>query len=71
MTSLCLKHNNCLSNDPCALCGERCDPTGLDVFVEGTYKLVCDQCADELAPVLQAMRRASQCHDRQELERRA
>ncbi len=48
--------NPCVTNDPCALCGARCDPTGLDVFLEGTQELVCDRCADLHCPNLQAER---------------
>lgn len=39
-----LKSNNTLTNDPCAICGARCDPGGLDFFLDGTEKLVCDLC---------------------------
>jgi len=40
-----IKPNNCISNDPCAICGARCDPTGIDPFLAGTQRLVCDDCA--------------------------
>jgi hypothetical protein len=43
------KFNNCLSNDPCAICGARTDPNGFDPFLAGTYELVCDACADIVA----------------------
>jgi len=55
-TDLCLKSNNCITNDPCALCGARCDPTGFDLFVAGTWALVCDTCGDYYTPELQRIR---------------
>jgi hypothetical protein len=45
-----LKANNCITNDPCVLCGARCDPVGLDIMI-GNY-LVCDVCAQREAPEL-------------------
>jgi hypothetical protein len=51
---LVIAENNAITNDPCALCGERCDPTGVDLFLvdesaaglrsmgELTPRLVCD-----------------------------
>jgi len=51
-TEIVLRSNNCISNDPCILCGGRCDPTGLDYMLEGTYALVCDTCANKHAPDL-------------------
>jgi len=42
MSIIEIKPNNCISNDPCAICGERCDPTGIDPFIAGTWHLVCD-----------------------------
>lgn len=58
--ALCIKYNNAATNDPCALCGARTDPqVGLEVFVEGTWSLVCDGCTERLAPELaEAMREA-------------
>lgn len=42
------KHNNCATNDPCAICGERTDPlVGPEPFLEGTWELVCAKCAAE------------------------
>ncbi len=49
---LCIKTNNTITNDPCALCGSRCDPTGMDLFIEGTDALVCDFCGWEFEPQL-------------------
>lgn len=46
-----VKHNNCMVNDPCALCGGRTDPVvGLEVFLEGTRGLVCRECARQIDP---------------------
>ncbi len=56
---LCLRPNNCITNDPCALCGARCDPTGFDLFVAGTWRLVCDTCGDHYTPELQRIRLAN------------
>jgi hypothetical protein len=43
------KLNNCATNDPCAICGARCDPTcGVEPFAAGTWALVCDECALEI-----------------------
>jgi hypothetical protein len=45
-----LRPNNCVSNDPCAICGARTDPVGgLDFMLAGTNALVCDRCADAYA----------------------
>ena len=49
-TWLEVRPNPCITNDPCVLCGARCDPTGMDVFVTGTCSLVCDRCAEENVP---------------------
>lgn len=45
MSTIEVKKNNSITNDPCALCGTRCDPEGVDPFLAGTWRLVCDQCA--------------------------
>lgn len=51
--TLHVAYNNCATNDPCALCGSRCDPeVGLETFVAGTFELVCDECSSCLAPEL-------------------
>ncbi len=49
---LCIKTNNSITNDPCYLCGQRTDPTGLDLFYAGTEALVCDDCGLKYAPEL-------------------
>jgi len=46
MTVIEVKDNNAITNDPCAACGERCDPVGVDAFVAGSWSLVCDLCAE-------------------------
>lgn len=51
-----MRVNPCMTNDPCAICGERCDPIGVDVFVAGTWALVCDLCAEEHSPGIGAGR---------------
>jgi hypothetical protein len=52
--------NNAITNDPCAICGQRCDPCGLDIFLASTTpnELVCDACASLYAPALLAARSA-------------
>ncbi len=55
---LAIKLNNSLSNDPCALCGARTDPSGVDLFLEDSWSLVCDACGDLHAPeLMRALRR--------------
>ena len=49
---ICIKLNNVLTNDPCALCGGRCDPSVAAIFIDGTQSLVCDVCAMKRAPGL-------------------
>lgn len=49
--------NNVITNDPCAICGARCDPDGYDYFLEGTVGLVCDGCAEKYAPDLVEIRK--------------
>lgn len=38
------RKNNSISNDPCALCGDRTDPTGFDPLTDD-HRLVCERCA--------------------------
>jgi hypothetical protein len=50
---LAIKLNNCASNDPCELCGFRTDPeVGPELFLEGTWALVCYECGNKHAPAL-------------------
>lgn len=50
---LAIKDNNCASNDPCALCGKRTEPScGPELFLEGTWSLVCHECGEKHAPGL-------------------
>ena len=55
---LCLKPNSSITNDPCDLCGARCDPDGIDYFVKGTDRLVCDECAEKHCPQLYHYKRS-------------
>ncbi len=53
---LAIKENNCATNDPCAVCGVRTDPdTGPELFLEGTWGLVCHECGQKYAPQLTAL----------------
>lgn len=45
--TLIRRHNNGITNDPCALCGARCDPDGRDYFIGESWSLVCQACVDE------------------------
>ena len=59
MTKLAIKMNNLATNDPCAICGRRTDPsTGPELFTANTWGVVCWQCGEEHAPELLAMLRA-------------
>jgi hypothetical protein len=52
-----LMPNNAITNDPCAYCGQRTDPCGWDV--QTPYReLVCDDCAEKVAPGEAALGRA-------------
>jgi hypothetical protein len=44
------RDNNAVTNDPCALCGQRCDPNGWDPFVPDSWALVCERCAGTAPP---------------------
>jgi hypothetical protein len=60
-----VKPNFVITNDPCAFCGGRCDPSGLDYFAQGTWTLVCDQCAESINPLLCDERNRTKMHERQ------
>jgi hypothetical protein len=47
-----LQFNENLEEGPCAFCGGRCTPDGLDFMVEGTRALVCGGCVKEKDPDL-------------------
>lgn len=50
---LAIKHNNCASNDPCAICGKRTDPeVGPELFLRDSYALVCYECGMKHDPEL-------------------
>jgi hypothetical protein len=54
--TIIIRENNCATNDPCAICGQRTDPNGLfDFFLEGTVSLVCDQCVEKYDPALKVL----------------
>jgi len=56
---LVIAHNNCASNDPCALCGRRLDAeVGPELFLPDGVSIVCWKCGKEHAPELVAMLRA-------------
>lgn len=50
--TICIKSNNTITNDPCALCGQRTDPQGVDLFLEDTWMLVCTECGAKHDPKL-------------------
>jgi hypothetical protein len=52
---LAIKLNNAITNDPCAICGARTDPTGIDLFLADTWELVCIECGRKHAPELAAL----------------
>lgn len=49
---LVIRVNTVLTNDPCALCGEPSDPTGIDLFLADKPALVCHTCGLFNAPAL-------------------
>jgi hypothetical protein len=56
MPVLVIKSNNVATPDPCAVCGERTNPDcGPELFLEGTWELVCHQCGQKYAPELIAL----------------
>ncbi len=52
LTDLVIRVNTVLTNDPCALCGEATDPTGLDLYLADRTALVCHRCGLFHAPAL-------------------
>jgi hypothetical protein len=51
-TDLVIRLNTSLTNDPCALCGEPTDPTGIDLYLADRPALVCNACGLFNAPAL-------------------
>jgi hypothetical protein len=51
-TDLVIRVNAVLENDPCALCGQATDPTGIDLFLADRPALVCHSCGLLHAPAL-------------------
>jgi hypothetical protein len=51
-TDLVVRVNSVLTNDPCALCGEPTDPTGIDLYLADKPALVCHACGLLHAPAL-------------------
>jgi recombinational DNA repair protein (RecF pathway) len=51
-TDLVIRVNTALTNDPCALCGQPTDPTGIDLYLAERPALVCHSCGIFHAPVL-------------------
>ena len=51
-TDLVIRVNTTLTNDPCALCSQPTDPTGLDLYLAEKPALVCHSCGILHAPAL-------------------
>lgn len=51
-TDLVIRLNTALTNDPCALCGQPTDPTGIDLYLADRPALVCNACGLFHAPAL-------------------
>ncbi|HVF56748.1 MAG TPA: hypothetical protein VM934_11390 [Pyrinomonadaceae bacterium] len=51
-TDMVIRVNTVLTNDPCALCGEPTDPTGIDLYLADRLALVCQTCGLFHAPAL-------------------
>ena len=49
---LSIRVNNRLTNDPCAICGQPSDPTGIDLYLAESPVLVCQSCGMEHSPAL-------------------
>ncbi len=55
-TCFAIRWNNCATNDPCAICGERTDPVvGPELFLRDGWALVCWQCGRKHSPRLTAL----------------
>ena len=55
--AIVLKGNNVQCGDVCALCGKEADQIGVDYFLEGTWRAVCEACALKKQPALVMARR--------------
>jgi hypothetical protein len=52
-SKLALKYNGCTTHDPYAICGEQTDSVvGPELFLEDSWRLVCDICGERYAPEL-------------------
>jgi hypothetical protein len=51
-TDLAIRINTVLTNDPCALCSQPTDPTGIDLFLAEGPALICHSCGLLHAPAL-------------------
>jgi hypothetical protein len=51
-TDLVIRLNTTLTNDPCAICGQPTDPTGIDLYLAERSALVCNTCGLFHAPAL-------------------
>lgn len=52
LTDLVIRVNTVLTNDPCALCSQPSDPTGIDLYLADRLALVCHTCGLFHAPAL-------------------
>jgi hypothetical protein len=53
-SSFSIKYNNAVTNDPCAICGERAEPQGpVALFLRDSWSLVCYECGFRYARRLQ------------------
>ena len=51
--NLCLKFNNVAHKEACGVCGGIADgELGLEIFLEGTGRILCHECQVEYAPSL-------------------
>ena len=56
--SLCIKSNNAGGQEHCGLCNAHTDAaSGPEIFIEGTWRVVCDECVEKHDPHLLAYKR--------------
>lgn len=65
--AITLELNNTITNDPCAICGQLCDPDGFDFFLKGISSLVCDECASEHAPEMVRIKKDARSYTQNEV----